>query len=165
LHGLTKCCYFRYDRLSNMTARGHKSLWLAEIFNDLLLQYYLKCCYFLNRLKIPRWPPAGDIIYGKYVKQTSQEPLDGLEPYLAEMFLTRFWSIVVTFCSDRLSNMAARGHNSLWLAEISKDLLLRYYMEDGIENCHERSLQAANQVLLLFGLIENPRWPPARDIS
>jgi hypothetical protein len=28
--------------------------------------------------------------YGKYVKQTSQEPLDGLEPYLAEMFLTRF---------------------------------------------------------------------------
>jgi hypothetical protein len=30
-------------------------------------------------------------------------------------------------------------------------------MEDGIENCHERSLQAANQVLLLFGPIENPR--------
>jgi hypothetical protein len=29
--------------------------------------------------------------YGKYVKQTSsQEPLDGLEPYLAEMFLTAF---------------------------------------------------------------------------
>jgi hypothetical protein len=27
LHGLTKCCYFRYDRLSNMAARGHKSLW------------------------------------------------------------------------------------------------------------------------------------------
>jgi hypothetical protein len=53
--------------------------------------------------------------------------------------------------------------NNTWL--ISKDLLLRYYMEDGIENCHERSLQAANQVLLLFGLIENPRWPPARDIS
>jgi hypothetical protein len=25
-------------------------------------------------------------------------------------------------------------------------------------------LQAANQVLLLFGLIENPRWPPAGDI-
>jgi hypothetical protein len=25
-------------------------------------------------------------------------------------------------------------------------------MEDGIENCHERSLQAANQVLLLFAL-------------
>jgi hypothetical protein len=37
-------------------------------------------------------------------------------------------------------------------------------MEDGIENCHERSLQAANQVLLLFGPIENPRWPPAGDI-
>jgi hypothetical protein len=34
-------------------------------------------------------------------------------------------------------------------------------MEDGIENCHERSLQTANQVLLLFGPIENPRWPPA----
>jgi hypothetical protein len=32
-------------------------------------------------------------------------------------------------------------------------------MEDGIENCHERSLQAAN-VLLLFGPIENPRWLP-----
>jgi len=30
-------------------------------------------------------------------------------------------------------------------------------MEDGIENCHEGSLQAANQVLLLFGQIENPR--------
>ena len=59
--------------------------------------------------------------YGNYVKQTSsQEPLYGLEPYLAEMFLTTFWSIVVTFCSDRLSNMSARGHNSLWLAEISK---------------------------------------------
>ena len=53
---------------------------------------------------------------GKYVK----EPLDGMEPYLEEMFLTRFWPIVVTFCSDRLSNMAARGHNSLWLFEISK---------------------------------------------
>jgi hypothetical protein len=39
---------------------------------------------------------------GKYVKQTSsQEPLDGLEPYLAEMFLARFLSGVVTFCSDR----------------------------------------------------------------
>jgi hypothetical protein len=24
--------------------------------------------------------------------------------------------------------------------------------------------QAANQVLLLFGPIENPRWPPAGDI-
>jgi hypothetical protein len=32
-------------------------------------------------------------------------------------------------------------------------------MEDEIENCHEWSLQAANQVLLLFGPIENPRWP------
>jgi hypothetical protein len=37
-------------------------------------------------------------------------------------------------------------------------------MEDGIENGHERSLQAVNQVLLLFGPIENPRWPPAGDI-
>ena len=67
-------------------------------------------------------------------------------------------------CYDRLSNMAARGHKSLWLAEIFNDLLLRYYMEDGIENCHEWSLQAANQVLLLFGPIENPRRPPAGDI-
>jgi hypothetical protein len=41
----------------------------------------------------------------------------------------------------------------------------RYYQEDGIENCHELSLQAANQVLLLFGLIENPRWPPAGEPS
>jgi hypothetical protein len=30
-------------------------------------------------------------------------------------------------------------------------------MEDGIENCHEGSLQSANQVLLLFEPIENPR--------
>jgi hypothetical protein len=38
---------------------------------------------------------------GKYVKQTSsQEPQDGLEPYLAEMFLARSLSSV-TFCSDR----------------------------------------------------------------
>jgi hypothetical protein len=37
-------------------------------------------------------------------------------------------------------------------------------MEDGIENCLERSLQAANQVLLLFRPIENPRWPPTGDI-
>jgi hypothetical protein len=51
------------------------------------------------------------------------------------------------------------------LAEIFNDLLLKYYMKDGIENCHERSLQAANQVLLLFGPIENPRWLPAGDIS
>jgi hypothetical protein len=36
-----------------------------------------------------------------YVKQTSQEPLDGLEPYLAEMFLAKSLSSVVTFCSDR----------------------------------------------------------------
>jgi hypothetical protein len=40
--------------------------------------------------------------YGNYVKQTSsQEPLYGLEPYLAEMFLARSLSSVVTFCSDR----------------------------------------------------------------
>jgi hypothetical protein len=31
--------------------------------------------------------------------------------------------------------MAARGHKSLGLAEIFNDLW--YYMEDGIENCHE----------------------------
>jgi hypothetical protein len=60
--------------------------------------------------------------------------------------------------------MAARVHKSLWLAEIFNDLLLQYYMEDGIENCYEWSLQAANQVLFLFGPIENPRWPPAGDI-
>jgi hypothetical protein len=42
-----------------------------------------------------------NLTYGKYVKQTSsQEPLDGLEPYLAEMFLARSLSSVVTFCSD-----------------------------------------------------------------
>jgi hypothetical protein len=34
-------------------------------------------------------------------KTSSQEPLDGLEPYLAEMFLARSLSSVVTFCSDR----------------------------------------------------------------
>jgi hypothetical protein len=33
--------------------------------------------------------------------------------------------------------MAARGHKSLGLAEIFNDLLLRYYMEDGIENDHK----------------------------
>jgi hypothetical protein len=38
----------------------------------------------------------------KYVKQaSSEEPLDGSEPYLAEMFLARSLSSVVTFCSDR----------------------------------------------------------------
>jgi hypothetical protein len=59
-------------------------------------------------------PAGGHRPYGKYVKQTSsQERLDGLEPYIAEMFLTRVCSIVVTFCSDRLSNMAARGHSTL----------------------------------------------------
>jgi hypothetical protein len=31
-----------------------------------------------------------NLTYGKYVKQTSQKPLDGLEPYLAEMFPARF---------------------------------------------------------------------------
>ena len=42
-------------------------------------------------------------LYGKYVKQaSSQEPLDGLEPYLAEIFLAKFLSGVITFCSDRL---------------------------------------------------------------
>ena len=41
-------------------------------------------------------------LYGKYVKQaSSQEPLDGLEPYLAEIFLAKFLSGVITFCSDR----------------------------------------------------------------
>jgi hypothetical protein len=36
--------------------------------------------------------------YGKYVKQTSsQEPLDGLEPYLAEMFLTRSLKMLIYF--------------------------------------------------------------------
>jgi hypothetical protein len=38
-------------------------------------------------------------------------------------------------------------------------------MEDGIENCHEWSLQTANQVLLLFGPIENPRWPPVPAVG
>ena len=72
LHGLTKCCNFRYD-LSD--TGGH------------------------NFTQRP---------YGKYVKQTSsQEPLNGLDPCMTEMFLTRLRSIVVTFCSDRLSNMAA----------------------------------------------------------
>jgi hypothetical protein len=46
LHGITKCCYFRYDRLSNMAARGHKSLWLAEIskifFSDTTWRMELK---------------------------------------------------------------------------------------------------------------------------
>jgi hypothetical protein len=45
-----------------------------------------------------------------YVKQTSsQEPLDGLEPYLAKMFLAKSLSSVVTFCSDRPPG-AAVGH-------------------------------------------------------
>jgi hypothetical protein len=35
--------------------------------------------------------------------------------------------------------MAARGHKNLWLADIFNDLPLRYYIEDGIENCHEWS--------------------------
>jgi hypothetical protein len=40
--------------------------------------------------------------YGKYVKKSSsQEPLDGLKPHLAEMFLAKFLSGVITFCSDR----------------------------------------------------------------
>ena len=78
------------------------------------------------------------------------------------------WQECSFACSNQVlllssSNMAARGHKNLWLAEMFNDLL-RYYMEDGIENCHEWSLQAANQVLLLFGLIENPRWLPAGDI-
>jgi hypothetical protein len=39
---------------------------------------------------------------------SSQEPLDRLEPYLAEMFLAKSLSSVVTFCSDRpLFKMAA----------------------------------------------------------
>ena len=101
---------------------------------------------------------------GNYVKQTSsQEPLDGLEPYLAEMFLTRSWSSFVTFCSDRSSKMAASAHKSLWLAK--KDLLFIYYMEDGIVSCQESSLQDANQVFLLFWLIENPRWLPTAGHS
>ena len=33
-------------------------------------------------------------------------------------------------------------------------------MEDGIVSCQEWSVQDANQVLLLFWLIENPRWLP-----
>jgi hypothetical protein len=50
--------------------------------------------------------------YGKYVKQTSsQEPLDGLEPYLAEMFLAKSLLSVVTFCSDRPFKMAAVTEN------------------------------------------------------
>jgi hypothetical protein len=45
--------------------------------------------------------------YGKYVKQTSF-----LEPYLAEMFLARSLSSVVTFCSTALRfKMAAVTKN------------------------------------------------------
>jgi hypothetical protein len=40
LHGLSKWCYFCSDQPSNMAARRHNSLWLAEIFKDLLLRYY-----------------------------------------------------------------------------------------------------------------------------
>jgi hypothetical protein len=55
--------------------------------------------------------------YGKYVKQTSsQEPLDGLESYLAEMFLARSLSSVVTFCSNRPPfKMAAVTQNSRYV--------------------------------------------------
>jgi hypothetical protein len=83
------------------------------------------------------------------------------------MFVSRTGGHLIKSCYfryDQLSNMAARGHTSLWLAEICYDLL-RYYMEDGIENCHEWSLQSVNQVLLLFGPIESPRWPPVRDTN
>ena len=38
-------------------------------------------------------------------------------------------------------------------------------MEDGIVSCQERSLQDANQVLLLFWLIESPRWLPTAGHS
>jgi hypothetical protein len=44
---------------------------------------------------------------------SSQEPLYGLKPYLAEMFLARSLSSVVTICSDRSFNMAPRGHKGL----------------------------------------------------
>jgi hypothetical protein len=110
---------------------------LKIVMND-HCKLLIKCCYFLDRLKIqdghqrgpsmvpihpvvlekefvlhishrvamlnyvPRWWPSwifNQRPYGKYVKQTSsQEPLDGLEPYLAEMFLAGSLSSVVTFC-------------------------------------------------------------------
>jgi hypothetical protein len=73
--------------------------------NQVLLLFWL--------IENPRWlPTAGhSLMYdpmGNMIKQNSQELLKGLlKPYLAEMFLTRSYSSVVTFCSDRLSNMAA----------------------------------------------------------
>jgi hypothetical protein len=70
---------------------------LEIVMND-HCQLLTKCCFFLDRLKIQ---DGHQRPYGKYVKQTSsQEPLDGLEPYSAEMFLAVFLSSVVTFCSD-----------------------------------------------------------------
>jgi hypothetical protein len=60
------------------------------------------------------------------VKQTSsQEPLDGLEPYLAEMFLARSLSSVVSFCSDRPPfKMAAVTKNLR--RRVKCDLLSKY---------------------------------------
>jgi hypothetical protein len=66
---------------------------------------------------------------------------------------------VTTLDKDLARNISAKYGSNPSSGSL-KDLL-RYYMEDGIENCHELSLQTANQVLLLFGPIENPRWPPA----
>jgi hypothetical protein len=44
---------------------------------------------------VPRWWPS-------WIQTSSQEPLDGLEPYLAEMFLARPYQVLLLFVSTAL---------------------------------------------------------------
>jgi hypothetical protein len=71
-----------------------------------------------------------------------------LEPYLAEMFLTRFWSIVFTVCSDRLSNKAIIASDWLKFQRSSSPILHGGW--NWKLSWMIYSLQGPYQVVLLF---------------
>ena len=128
-----------------------------------------KCCYFLDRLKIQDGHQRGtlfniatlwEICKTNFFSRTT----GWIGTILGRNVPDKVLINCCYFLFRSVIQYGCQGPSQPLIGWNFKDLLLRYYMEDGIENCQEWSLQAVNQVLLLFGTIENPRWPPAGDI-
>jgi hypothetical protein len=74
---------------------------LAEIFNNSILHVVSeKKIFEISANHRLLWPLAAILDNRSEQKVTTIDQNDGLEPYLAEIFLARSLSSVVTFCSD-----------------------------------------------------------------
>jgi hypothetical protein len=77
-------------------------------------------------------------------------------PNVAGMFICMVSPSVVTF--------ATIGYPTWLLGVIKSSDWPNFLMIFFSDTTWRMELQTANQVLLIFGPIENPRWPPAGDI-